>query len=343
MEEPFPQDPQTALALFQFTIEAAIHEWLTQKALRTGSQKTRRAYGDTLASFRAALAPFHLDLLGNPVDVARVATLWASTRTLRRLQPEDALVQPVSASTYNQRLAIVSSWYTFVQETYHLDLPNPIKGHVKRRPVQAYAAALPVAPDVAEQGMEEIDRRTLKGLRDYALLTVALATGRRASELVGLHGRDLLISRGKERHVTLTFHCKGGKIRRDRLDAEVSAILLEYLVAQFGEALVIGADQPLWVSYSRQNKGQAIGTRTLSEICARSLETSKVHATRHSFAVGMIRSHAPITELAARLGHTDIRITQLYAQEVMGDENPYAEQLTARFGFKRRSNQQDKE
>jgi len=52
----------------------------------------------------------------------------------------------------------------------------------------------------------------------------------------------------------------------------------------------------------------------------------------------MVRSGAPITDLAGRLGHTDIRITQLYTKELMGDENPYGEKLSARFGIKRKTN-----
>ena len=61
--------------------------------------------------------------------------------------------EPVSNSTYNQRLAIVSSWYTFVQDVYHLDISNPIKD-VQKRKVQAYAAALPIEPDVVETGVK---------------------------------------------------------------------------------------------------------------------------------------------------------------------------------------------
>ena len=328
---------ENALISYQFTIDAAIFEWLAQKETRTGSQKTRRAYDDTLRQFRAALIRFNLDLLSNPVDVARVASLWATTRALRRHQSESDLVKPVSASTYNQRLAIVSSWYTFVQETYHLAIPNPIKD-VKKRPVQAYAAALPIAPETVEQGLEDINRRSLQGLRDYAILAVALATGRRASELVGLRGRDVKITsagRGREARVTLTFHCKGSKVMRDLLDADTSAVLLDYLSTQY-PALDLSEDAPIWMSCSKQNRGQAISTKTLSDICAAHMETSKVHALRHTFAVGMIRSDAPITDLAGRLGHTDIRITQAYTKEIMGDENPYAEKLSARFGIKRR-------
>lgn len=168
-------------------------------------------------------------------------------------------------------------------------------------------------------------------MRDYAILAVALATGRRAHELVTLRFEHMKIIGGKkEQRVTLTFaHCKGNKQMRDRLDAENSAVLLEYLHAQHGKNLLrLPGETPLWLSYSRQNHGQAISTKTLANICERYLDTSKVHALRHTFAVGMMRSGAPITDLAARLGHTDIKITHTYAKEIMGDENPYSTSST---------------
>ena len=221
--------------------------------------------------------------------------------------------EDVSPSTYNQRLAILSSFYTFLQEVYHLDIPNPIES-VKKRPVQAYAAASPIEPETVEQGLENINRATLQGLRDYAILATALATGRRAHELVTLRFEHISIAGKKEQRVTLTFaHCKGNKQMRDRLDVETSAVWLEYL-----------------------HDGQAISTKKLANICEEHLETSKVHVLRHTFAVGMMRSGATITDLAARLGHTDIKITHTYAKEIMGDENLYSEKLTARFGIKRK-------
>ena len=44
----------------------------------------------------------------------------------------------------------------------------------------------PIEPETVEQGLLSINRTTLQGLRDYAILAVALATGRRAHELVTL-------------------------------------------------------------------------------------------------------------------------------------------------------------
>jgi integrase len=322
---------EQALTHFEFTIDVAVSEWLLQKERHTGSVKTRRAYETTLADFRAFLHRANLDLLSNPVDIARLAPLWANLRNPRRHEQGKQLA-PVASATYNQRLAILSSWYSFVQQTYHLDLPNPIKD-VARRPVQAYATSRYLEAEAVEDGMDTIDRRSKVGLRDYALLAVAIFTGRRASELVGLRGCDVNIS-AKQR-ITLTFHCKGGKIQRDRLDEENSAILLDYLLAQFGTQELL-PDAPLWVSYSRRNPGQGITIKTLARICERYLDTSKVHALRHTFAHGMIQIGAPITDLAGRLGHSDIRITQRYGRELTSDENPHAAKLTARFGMKRK-------
>lgn len=59
--------------------------------------------------------------------------------------------EDLSPSRYNRRLTIRSSWYTFVQEIYKLEVPNPIKS-VKKWPVQAYASALPIDPEAVEQG-----------------------------------------------------------------------------------------------------------------------------------------------------------------------------------------------
>src|SRR5260370_28934797 len=159
----------TALTAYQFTIDASIAEWLEQKKTRTGSEKTRKAYEDTMRQFRDFLAHGGLDLLSNPIDIARVAALWANQRAGKTRRPGE----DVSPSTYNQRLAILSSWYTFVQEVYKLAIPNPIES-VKKRPVQAYASATPLDPETVEQALEHVDRGTLQGLRDDAILAVAL-------------------------------------------------------------------------------------------------------------------------------------------------------------------------
>jgi integrase/recombinase XerD len=340
---------QTSLTPYQFTIDAAIAEWIANKQKRTGSAKTATAYRETMASFRAFLHQADqagtggpgFDVLSNPIDIARIAALWANIRLATSERNKKRLRSgPVAPSTYNQRLAILSSFYTFVQHTYKSDIPNPIKD-VAKRPVQAYAAAVPLSEDELAQ-LDDIDRETPAGRRNYAMLAVALATGRRASEITGLHWRHVRITGGRgkqgEQKLTLTFeHCKGDKTMHDELDRDVSAILLDYLSGLYGKQLgVLPGETPLWVSYSRYNAGEPLTAKALARICEKHLGTVKAHTLRHTFVDGMLEAKSPITELAARLGHSSIVVTQRYANRVRGAKNPYAEQVTAFFGLKRR-------
>jgi integrase len=101
--------------------------------------------------------------------------------------------------------------------------------------------------------------------------------------------------------------------------------------------LTIAPDAPIWVSYSKQNRGEKISVQTLSIICRDAFGTSKNHALRHTFAEGELRLGAPITDLAAALGHTDIKITQRYVKGLdKSAENPLGSKLVARFGIKRK-------
>lgn len=102
------------MQVYQFSLESAINEWIARKKIRTGSEKTETAYQDTMQGFRSFLAQGHLDLLDNPVDVVRVAAIWASMRSISTRHSDQA----VAPSTYNQRLAILSSFYSFMQEPF---------------------------------------------------------------------------------------------------------------------------------------------------------------------------------------------------------------------------------
>lgn len=65
---------------------------------------------------------------------------------------------------------------------------NPI-ARVDRRPVQGHADATPLPYLEVKARLATIDRATLVGTRDYALLVVGLQTGRRLSKLAGM--RDM--------------------------------------------------------------------------------------------------------------------------------------------------------
>src|SRR6266700_6101249 len=175
----------TAIQPYQFMLDSAIAEWIAQRKT-LGSSRTATEYERTMESFRQFLSPGALDVLPitarseqevsrHAMDIARLVGLWANTRAPARLKKDGTKSArfdpgtPVSSSMYNQRLAILSSFYSFIQDTYKLHIPNPIKD-VKRPKVQAYKAADPIPPDEVEQGLDGIDRNIPEGLRDYAIL-----------------------------------------------------------------------------------------------------------------------------------------------------------------------------
>jgi site-specific recombinase XerD len=163
------------------TLEQAIAAWLDEKHGRSESAKTRHAYDVTLQLFQATLQGVGLDLDSDPALVAPIAQGWAG----QSVRPGHV----VTPSTYNQRLAIVSSFYEYAIRNDVLHY-NPME-RVKRRVVRSKNAARPIAGNRVKFGLQQIDRSTPEGLRDYALLSVALATGRRVSEIAGLRYKHL--------------------------------------------------------------------------------------------------------------------------------------------------------
>lgn len=320
VDESFTGGP-LAVAATRHPIALAIAAWLDAKAKRTGSVKTATAYATTIAAFRALLRDHGLDLDGNPALVALVAQGWAGRG------------DPASA-TFNQKLAILSSFYSYALKRDLLKGGNPIS-RVERRPVQGYAGAIPLPYLEVRARLAAIDRATLVGKRDYALLVVGLQTGRRLSELAGVRYGDMSV--GGERMTIVWRRCKGGKTMSDSLPAAVSRAVGEYLHALYGDALVeegVASDAPVWVSFARNtSKGQALGIQSIADICARRLGTSKVHALRHTFARAMEDAGAKVSEIQARLGHDSLATTGRYLAALHRADNPHAERLVTLFGL----------
>ena len=62
-----------SLTAYQFSLDSAIAEWVAQKKIRTGSEKTEKAYDDTMQAFRAFLSLGGFDLLMDLSDDTTLA------------------------------------------------------------------------------------------------------------------------------------------------------------------------------------------------------------------------------------------------------------------------------
>jgi integrase/recombinase XerC len=294
--------------------EFAVGLWLDSKFKKSGSVRTHTAYEDAINSFRFGVREYG-GLKADPGTIALAAEAWAG---------HSVVGTDVAASTFNTRLAILSSFYSWCVKMDLLVKINPIT-RIERRSVQNYHSATPLTASAAKERLQAIDRTTLAGKRDYALLLVALTTGRRLSEIANLRWEDISHTDGR---VVITWRrTKGGKKMRDKLSLAASQALSEWQ-----NVLYPDYSNAVWVSLARnQSNGQPLGIQGISDICKKRMGTSKFHTLRHTYAHVMEDLGAKVSVIQARLGHSNIGTTGRYLSALRSEENEFAEPLAQLF------------
>jgi len=182
-------------------------------------------------------------------------------------------------------------------------LAMPNKRYVKRAVTFLDAdemAALLAAPD----------RSTWAGRRDHALLLLAVQTGLRASELVGLTRGDVVLGTGA--HIRCLG--KGRKERATPLRRDTAKLLATWIGTDKDEG------KPLFPSI----RGERLSRDALEHLVRKhcltasracpSIGTKRVtpHTLRHSTAMDMLHHGVDQAVIALWLGHENVETTQIY-------------------------------
>jgi integrase/recombinase XerD len=232
------------------------------------------------------------------------------------------------ARSRNTRLAAIRSFFRYVAMNepawlLHCQriLAIPSKRYVKRAVTFLDAteiAALLAAPD----------RSTWAGQRDHVILLVALQTGLRASELVGLRCGDVVLGTGA--HIRCLG--KGRKERCTPLRRDTAKVLQTWLKERRGNG-----DQPLFPStrgdtMSRDALEHLVRKHSLtaSRSCP-SLAGKRVspHTLRHSTAMELLQHGVDQSVIALWLGHESLETTQIYLHADMRLKEKALSRITA--------------
>ncbi len=216
-----------------------------------------------------------------------------------------------SARSRNTRLAAIRSFFKFVainEPAYMLHcqriLGIPSKRYIKRNIEflnETEMQALLNAPNTS----------TWIGRRDHAILTVALQTGLRASELVNLQCKDIVLEVGA--HVTCVG--KGRKQRSTPFRSKTVEIMKNWLKECRGSN-----HDPLFPTMRKTKMSRDAlehlvkrHIKTATENCS-SLVGKQVtpHVLRHSTAMNLLRHGVDQTVIALWLGHESLETTQIY-------------------------------
>jgi len=216
-----------------------------------------------------------------------------------------------SARSRNARLAAIRSFFRFVamkEPAYLLHcqkiLAMPAKRYVRRTVEfldRLEINALLAAPD----------RSTWVGRRDHAMLSLALQTGLRASEIINLRRRDIVTGPGAH----IRCEGKGRKQRSTPLRQEITKLLEVWLKERGG-----GGDDPLFTTMrgtklSRDALERLVRRHTMTALkSCPSLTGKRVspHVLRHSTAMELLHHGVDQSVIALWLGHESVETTQIY-------------------------------
>lgn len=323
-------------------INAIIEIWLKSKFDESKSERTLEIYRHYITLFRIRLRLQGMDLDGLPFScqepteeerkqALRALSIAAQGWASNSIASENS--RDISASTYNQRLAILSSFYLFARKRQLLIMDNPID-LLDRRDIQEYNSAQPFPRERVEQVLRAIDRSVFAGKRDYALLLVFFSTGRRASEVLALQWKHVQEIKEEGTAIIHFERCKGNKGMYDTLEPRVWKALREYLqVVICRELSLIDKEQYLWLSFSFKNFKQPLTQRGLADVFMKHFGTMKIHTTRHTFAHQMEKTGASMTDIQGRLGHSNVATTGRYLQRLRSSVNEHASALLDSLGI----------
>jgi integrase/recombinase XerD len=221
---------------------------------------------------------------------------------LLQLKQEDR-----SASTVNRKMASLRAFYRFMFARGHC-ADNPAADMKSPRIARKEIEYLTIKE--VEALLQQPDR-SVKGVRDQAILELLYATGLRVSEAIeacvedvnlrmgfvtctGEHGKARIIPLGRPARAAMEAYIYEGRVKllRDRADDD-KALFLNYYGGRMTR-------QGMW----KLLREYAVTAGIEKRITPQTL--------RNSFAVHMVQNGADLRSLQELMGHEDLTATQVY-------------------------------
>jgi len=218
-------------------------------------------------------------------------------------------------STRNVRLSAIHAFFHFVasRNPEHLDLAQRVLGIPFKRAQQRTIDYLEY--EEIDSILKAIDRTTLMGYRDYALVATMFNTGARVQEIADVRACDLQLTKPFQ----VRLFGKGKKERYCPLWSQ-TATVLRSLCRQRG--LDLRSEQRVFLNH-RTDPLTRFGIRYILAKCIENayenvpnLRKKRLHphSMRHSTAVALLKSGVDLSVISHMLGHASPTTTYRYAK-----------------------------
>lgn len=214
-----------------------------------------------------------------------------------------------ATTTISRVVASMKAFFTYETKQGKLK-ENPAEG-LKAPKVEKKAPTV-LNGDEVEAFLEQTKGRTLKKMRDRAMLELLCATGLRVSEIIDLKVTDL--------NFTIGFvNCRDGERERAIPFGRETQEALRVYLADARERLLKGnSTDLLFVNIS----GKAMSRQGFWKIIKYYGDKAGIRkditpqALRNSFAAHLLRNGADMRSVQAMLGHSDLSVTHAYVSYI---------------------------
>ena len=248
------------------------------------------------------------------------------------------------ARTRNVRLSAIHSFFRYLAcvSPEHLEHSQRILSIPFKREPTLEVEYLEFAEVMAL--LDAVDRASVDGKRDYALLALMFNTGARVTEIVDMKVGDLQL--GKPFGVRIMG--KGRKERTCPIWTETAQVLRDYLDCR---GVPLNGGQAVFVNHvgaplSRfgigyiMKKYLKIASEGYPSIAEKNLHP---HSMRHSTAVHLLKSGVDLISIANWLGHSSVNTTNKYAvmdlemkREALAKAKPFNDGMAENSSWRRK-------
>lgn len=251
----------------------------------------------------------------NRLDSVTSHKLQVNGKTIDNLHQQTAL----GKNTQNYHLIALRSFLKYLAKN---DVESLVPEKIELADIDDREITF-LTEDELELLFSTVDKSSLIGLRDYAILETLFSTGLRVSELVGLNRDKISLEKGEA-----TVIGKGGKARLVFLSESAKQSINKYLDARSDD------DPAVFIRHGRKKKEIEISIKKLRDdladenmrLTVRTIQRiinnyakkagiiKKVtpHTLRHSMATDLLGAGADLRSVQTLLGHSSITTTQIY-------------------------------
>jgi integrase/recombinase XerD len=222
---------------------------------------------------------------------------------------EEKTARGLGFSFVASRIRSVKRFFEYLEQSGHI-LINPAE-HIKEPQKESHLPKVVLTEEEVHRILGQPNLSTAVGIRDRAVLEVFYSTGIRLEEMTNLTIFDCDLQGGLLR----VNKGKGSKDRVVPLGKHAVRFLKEYLTNVRPHHTIMNKQlKTLFVN----QWGAPLSKQIIDIIVRKHAKRARIakhvtpHTFRHTFATELIRNGADIVSVSKMLGHSDVRITQVY-------------------------------